>query len=139
MPSATACTAGPDSGKRRRRNSPIRAGIMATMYCALCGRPVEAKRQIGAGTIILAVVTGGLWLVAIPFYQKRCSICRSAAVSWTPPAATGRISAVEERLTRTEGELEAANAELDRLRQERDFYRDLLGDRALRERNPPKG
>ncbi|HEX6135850.1 MAG TPA: hypothetical protein VFZ24_17885 [Longimicrobiales bacterium] len=111
---------------------------MATMYCALCGRPVEAKRQIGAGTIILAVLTGGVWLAAIPFYRKRCSICKSAAVSLTAPAAAaGRISAVEQRLTRTENELEAATTELERLREERDFYRDLVGDRALRERNRP--
>lgn len=111
---------------------------MATMYCALCGRSVEAKRQIGAGTIILAVVTGGVWLVAIPFYRKRCSICKSTAVSATPPGAgalgadspMARIASIEQRLNVTEAELESATAELERLRTERDFYRDLLGDRA---------
>lgn len=119
---------------------------MATMYCALCARPVEAKRQIGAGTLILAVLTGGLWLLTIPFYRKRCSICRSAAVSAGPPgpaalnggaAALDRVSAIEQRLSSTEGELEAANSELDRLRQERDFYRELLGDR-VHDRTPPR-
>jgi hypothetical protein len=111
---------------------------MATMYCALCSRPVEAKRQIGAGTIILAVVTGGIWLLAIPFYSKRCCICKSTAVSTKGPGggtiATGtaqlRLAGLEQRLRTTEGELDTAREELDRLRQERDFYRDLLGERA---------
>ena len=49
---------------------------MATKYCVNCDRVVGAKRIIGAGTIILAVCTGGFWLLAIPFYMKRCPICR---------------------------------------------------------------
>lgn len=111
---------------------------MATMYCALCRRPVEAKRQIGAGTIILAVVTAGVSLLAIPFYRKRCAICKSAAVATTMPggesiasgvASPARLAGMEQRMSVTEGELETARDELDRLRAERDFYRDLLGDR----------
>lgn len=118
---------------------------MATMYCALCSRPVEARRQIGAGTIILAVLSGGLWLLTVPFYRKRCSICKSPAVSDGKPgaaalsggaASVARLTTVEQRLSATEGELEAANSELDRLRKERDFYRDLLGDR-VHDRAPP--
>lgn len=118
---------------------------MATMYCALCRRPVEGKRQIGAGTIVLAVLTMGISLIAIPFYSKRCSICRSTAVSRSipvegapagvPPALT-RVAGLEQRLSLTEGELEATREELDRLRTERDFYRDLLGDRALEAKRP---
>jgi len=50
---------------------------MATKYCVNCDRVVEAKRVIGAGTIILAVCTSGLWLLAIPFYSKRCPMCKS--------------------------------------------------------------
>jgi uncharacterized small protein (DUF1192 family) len=110
---------------------------MATMYCALCNRPVEAKRQIGAGTIILAVITGGLWLFTIPFYSKRCSICKSSAVSSAGElnmgqATTGllRVSGLEQRLALTEGELDRTRDQLDRVRTERDFYRELLGDRA---------
>jgi hypothetical protein len=42
------------------------------MYCALCRRPVEAGRQVGVGSVVLAFLTGGLSLLAIPFYAKRC-------------------------------------------------------------------
>lgn len=115
---------------------------MPTMYCALCQRPVEAKRQIGIGTVILAVVSGGLWLAAVPFYSKRCSICKSAAVSTGVPAASGpqsdRLAELEQRLLLTEGELEVATTELDRVRTERDFYRQLLDDPAKRERDRPR-
>ena len=118
------------------------------MYCALCGRPVEAKRHIGLGTIALAVVTGGVWLLAIPFYQKRCSICLSPALSVAAPdpsarksegathgpALDARLADIERRLGLTEGELESANIELDRLRNEQDFYRKLLDDPATRKR-----
>jgi hypothetical protein len=118
------------------------------MYCALCARPVEAKRQIGVGTAVLAVLSGGLWLLAIPFYSKRCSICRSAAVSATPPpgATRGtpfeRLGQLEKRLSLAEGELETANVEIERLKAEQDFYRKLLESPASREsaaRPPARG
>jgi len=114
---------------------------MATMYCALCNRPVEARRQIGIGTIALAVVTAGLSLVAVPFYPKRCSICKSAAVSLSPPlgaagAADGpaaRLAELEKRLSLVEQELESNGVQLRRLTTERDFYRQLLDNPASRE------
>lgn len=110
---------------------------MATMYCALCRRPVEARRHIGVGTVALAFATGGLWLIAIPFYAKRCSICRSSAVSVAPPGggapesgdpSSRRLAELEQRLSFTQTELEATTSELDRVRTERDFYRKLLDD-----------
>jgi len=117
---------------------------MATMYCALCRRPVEAKRQVGASTVALGVVTAGLWFLAIPFYRKRCCICRSTAVSATMPdpenasrgmspaafsqAVQTRIAELERRLSLTETELESAVTRLERLDTERDFYRQLLED-----------
>ena len=113
------------------------------MYCALCRRPVEAKRHIGVGTLILAVVSFGVSLLAIPFYKRRCCICRSAAVSVTPPdagigagpPAQGQLTELRSRLSVTEAELEATGTELERLRTERDFYRQLLEDPALRKRD----
>ncbi len=112
------------------------------MYCALCKRPVEARRQIGAGTIILAVATGGLWLFAIPFYEKRCAICRTAAVSLAAPpgeagAAGGRITELERRLSVTETELENVSRQLDHVTTERDFYRQLLDDPTRRSERLP--
>ena len=103
---------------------------MATMYCALCNRPVEANRRIGAGTVVLAVITGGLWVLAIPFYPKRCAICESTAVTQTGPsggAFGGKMEEFEQRLSLAEGELEAAHVEIDRLKAEQQFYRQLLG------------
>ena len=53
---------------------------MSIQYCALCKRSIEAKRKIGVGTLILVLLTFGLWLVAIPFYRLRCSICKSLEI-----------------------------------------------------------
>ncbi|MGD8278235.1 MAG: hypothetical protein PVH00_09425 [Gemmatimonadota bacterium] len=111
---------------------------------------MEAKRQVGAGTIALGVVTGGLWFLAIPFYRKRCCICRSTAVSATMPdpenasravspadysqAMQARLADLERRLSLTETELEAAVTRLERLGTEQDFYRQLLEDPDARRR-----
>ena len=32
-------------------------------------------RRLGVGTIIGILVTGGLWLLTLPLYPKRCAIC----------------------------------------------------------------
>jgi hypothetical protein len=56
------------------------AWAMATRYCNLCKRKVVPKRVIGVGTLILAVLTGGLWLLLILFYSKRCPICKSTSL-----------------------------------------------------------
>lgn len=54
---------------------------MARKYCTDCDRNVEANRVIGVGTLILAVITAGVWLLLIPFYSVRCSICKTAELS----------------------------------------------------------
>lgn len=121
---------------------------MSSMYCTLCDRPVEGTRQIGAGSIVLAVLTAGMSLLAVPFYQKRCPICRTAAVSLTGPdgrlpaggpGSLARLAEVERQLSYAETELEAANEELTRVREERDFYRKLIEDPAARARHRPGG
>jgi hypothetical protein len=109
---------------------------MAAMYCALCQRPVEARRQIGAGTVVFAVLTAGLSLLAIPIYPKRCSICKSTAVTPSAPQLAP-VPTHDPRVPKLEQQLEAAESEIDRLRTERDFYRQLLGDRA--HETPPPG
>jgi len=45
------------------------------MYCENCKQVVQEHRIIGVGTLIAAIVTGGLWLIAIMMYNKRCPIC----------------------------------------------------------------
>lgn len=113
---------------------------MATMYCALCARPVEATRQIGPLTVLFAVLTAGMSLLAVPFYAKRCSICKSTAVMPKAADATpasgatiaARLAGLERRLSLVEQELEAASAEMAALREERDFYKELVGDPRVR-------
>jgi hypothetical protein len=43
--------------------------------CGNCGKDMGFKRNFGIGTLILVLVTGGLWLIAMPFYPKRCIGC----------------------------------------------------------------
>jgi hypothetical protein len=114
------------------------------MYCALCQRPVEARRHIGAGTVIAAFFTAGVSLLALPFYRKRCPICKSDAV--VPLARDGslprggvapaRVAELEQRLAATQEALEALETELDRVSSERDFYRQLRGPADSRRTEP---
>lgn len=57
---------------------------MTTKYCNLCERNVNAARKIGVGTLLLCLLTGGVWLLAIPFYSQRCSICHGTALEDQP-------------------------------------------------------
>lgn len=56
---------------------------MVMKYCNMCQRDVDAKRKIGAGSIIGILVTVGWWLLVIPFYGKRCPLCTGKSLS--PP------------------------------------------------------
>lgn len=48
---------------------------MAFKHCTMCDRPVQTRRKIGVGTLLLVLFTLGWWLLAIPFYRQRCPIC----------------------------------------------------------------
>lgn len=63
---------------------------MALKYCLLCQRPVEAKRKIGVGTLIAVLATAGWWILAIPFYKKRCTICAGSSLADSASAAKVR-------------------------------------------------
>ena len=55
---------------------------MQMIECPNCGKLTGFKRNLGFGTFLMVVITGGLWLLAIPFYPPRCITCgltRSAA------------------------------------------------------------
>ena len=48
---------------------------MKTLYCPDCGKKTGYKRNLGFGTFFAVLVTGGLWLLAIPSYPLRCIVC----------------------------------------------------------------
>jgi hypothetical protein len=48
---------------------------MQIAYCPDCGKNTGHKRALGAGTILRTFLTGGLSLLAVPVYGKRCIIC----------------------------------------------------------------
>lgn len=46
--------------------------------CPNCGKKTGHKAALGWGTFFAVILTGGLWLLAIPFYPKRCIVCGDA-------------------------------------------------------------
>ena len=50
---------------------------MQRYYCENCEQVTGHKRVIGAGTLIAALLTGGLSLAALPWYPLRCVLCGS--------------------------------------------------------------
>ncbi len=48
---------------------------MKMKVCRNCQKLKGHKRTIGFGTLVAVVLTSGLWLIAIPFYPKRCVAC----------------------------------------------------------------
>jgi len=48
---------------------------MESYHCPSCGRITGHKRALGWGTFFAVVLTGGFWLLALPFYPMRCIIC----------------------------------------------------------------
>ena len=50
---------------------------MKTGYCQSCEQTTGFKRSIGVGTLLGAACTGGVSLVATPFYPLRCVRCGS--------------------------------------------------------------
>jgi hypothetical protein len=48
---------------------------MQMIFCPNCCQLRGFKRALGFGTLFAAVLTCGLWLLAIPFYPQRCIQC----------------------------------------------------------------
>ncbi len=59
--------------------------MVELIHCPACEKKRGYKRQIGVGSLIAVVFTGGLWLLVLPFYEKRCIVC---GYPWT--YATGK-------------------------------------------------
>ena len=62
-------------------DSSIKRFVSGVSYCKHCQRDVQPKRHIGVGTLILVLLTGFIWIIFIPFYQKRCPICKGSSLS----------------------------------------------------------
>ena len=45
------------------------------LYCGNCRKKTYWKRNYGIGTLILVLITGFWFILALPFYPKRCSCC----------------------------------------------------------------
>jgi len=59
---------------------------MEMIFCPNCNKLTGYKRVIGFGTFFAVLLTAGFWLLALPFYPKRCITCglgKSESVSWT--------------------------------------------------------
>lgn len=48
---------------------------MHVTHCYVCNRPSGFSRRLGWGTFFMVILTAGFWLLAIPFYPKRCTTC----------------------------------------------------------------
>jgi hypothetical protein len=66
---------------------------MQIAYCPTCGKNTGHKRALGAGTILGTFLTGGLSLLAVPVYGKRCVICGLTVEEATPQPRSGDVTA----------------------------------------------
>lgn len=48
---------------------------MEFRYCPNCSKDTGHRRALGWGTFFIVIITSGFWLLAIPFYPKRCIVC----------------------------------------------------------------
>jgi len=48
---------------------------MEFQRCPNCEKDTGHKRAFGAGTIIVTIITCGLWVLVMPFYPMRCIVC----------------------------------------------------------------
>lgn len=67
---------------------------MEMIFCPNCEKLTGFKRALGFGTFFAVLITGGLWLLAIPFYPKRCITCGFAKSEAVPWHQTWRLAAV---------------------------------------------
>jgi len=55
---------------------------MDFLFCDNCGKKSGYKRAFGWGTFFAVIVTCGFWLLALPFYPRRCISCGNDSY-WT--------------------------------------------------------
>jgi hypothetical protein len=59
---------------------------MQMAYCPKCSQETGFQRKLGFGTLFAVIITCGFWLLALPFYPKRCNICGGDANLASPPS-----------------------------------------------------
>jgi hypothetical protein len=69
---------------------------MQIAYCPDCGKNTGHKRALGAGTILRTLLTGGLSLLAVPVYGKRCIICGLTVEEAAPLQGRGNVTASDQ-------------------------------------------
>lgn len=74
---------------------------MKMAYCQNCGKNTGHKRALGFGTLFAVILTGGLWLLAIPGYPERCIICGSSKEEETSEKETSNEQAYISSLSET--------------------------------------
>lgn len=67
---------------------------MEMIFCPNCGKLTGYKRALGFGTFFAVLLTAGFWLLAIPFYPKRCITCGLGKSESLPWYQTWRLGAV---------------------------------------------
>lgn len=65
---------------------------MDLRYCAHCNCFVQPRRDLGAGTLILGLITCGWWLITLPLYQKKCPNCKGT--NFTNASFLGEIEKI---------------------------------------------
>jgi hypothetical protein len=65
---------------------------MKTAYCPNCEKNTGHKRAFGAGTILGTFLTGGLSLLAVPVYGKRCINCGLTVEEANPQQKSGKVT-----------------------------------------------
>jgi hypothetical protein len=65
---------------------------VASDYCVLYQRNVPLGRNFGSGSLLAILLTCGAWLFAMPFYFRRCTICKDATISQPAASRLRRLS-----------------------------------------------
>jgi hypothetical protein len=64
---------------------------MEMIFCPNCQKLAGYKRVLGFGTFFAVLLTAGFWLLALPFYPKRCITCGLRKTESVPWYRTWRI------------------------------------------------
>jgi hypothetical protein len=67
---------------------------MEMNFCPNCGKRTGYKRALGFGTFFALLLTAGFWLLALPFYPKRCIACGLSKTESVPWYRTWRLGLV---------------------------------------------